>query len=413
MSGSQGLQRKFTELVNSNPNQVMSYDRQEIIDTLKARADSGGMVVINQDIYLRDPIGARFADIVFPAATWGEEDFMRANGERRLRLYQKFYDAPGNAKPDWWIIAELAKKMGYEGFDWQNANDVAEESSRFSRGSRKSFHMIKIAAHAEGKTLHEKLREFGTDGIQGPVFYNYDTKELVGTKRLHDTGLENNAEQMKRLGLENGPQGANMVSKKFSHFNSQTGKVNIQKHPWELFSDFWEWLSPKQDELWFSNGRINEVWQSGFDDVERRPYTSQRWPENWVEIHPDDAAQRGIESGDQVMMYSDRVVVYKDTMLGVDSGHFQFSELMKRGHIELDKAAVTAIAMVTPAIKKGMLYANMIDMRQPSNALSARLVDNISGNYNYKMGVSKIKKLGPSKYKSEFRSMSFAPRNIT
>ncbi|MCP4880930.1 MAG: arsenite oxidase large subunit, partial [Gammaproteobacteria bacterium] len=131
------------------------------------------------------------------------------------------------------------------------------------------------------------------------------------------------------------------------------------------------------------------------------------------EIHPDDAAQRGIESGDQVMMYSDRVVVYKDTMLGVDSGHFQFSELMKRGHIELDKAAVTAIAMVTPAIKKGMLYANMIDMRQPSNALSARLVDNISGNYNYKMGVSKIKKLGPSKYKSEFRSMSFAPRNIT
>ncbi len=413
MSGSQGLQRKFTELVNSNPNQVMSYDRQEIIDTLKARADSGGMVVINQDIYLRDPIGARFADIVFPAATWGEEDFMRANGERRLRLYQKFYDAPGNAKPDWWIIAELAKKMGYEGFDWQNANDVAEESSRFSRGSRKSFHMIKIAAHAEGKTLHEKLREFGTDGIQGPVFYNYDTKELVGTKRLHDTGLENNAEQMKRLGLENGPQGANMVSKKFSHFNSQTGKVNIQKHPWELFSDFWEWLSPKQDELWFSNGRINEVWQSGFDDVERRPYTSQRWPENWVEIHPDDAAQRGIESGDQVMMYSDRVVVYKDTMLGVDSDHFQFSELMKRGHIELDKAAVTAIAMVTPAIKKGMLYANMIDMRQPSNALSARLVDNISGNYNYKMGVSKIKKLGPSKYKSEFRSMSFAPRNIT
>ncbi|MCK5718281.1 MAG: molybdopterin-dependent oxidoreductase, partial [Thiomargarita sp.] len=48
------------------------------------------MVVINQDIYLRNPIGAQFSDIVFPAATWGEEDFMRANGERRLRLYQKF-----------------------------------------------------------------------------------------------------------------------------------------------------------------------------------------------------------------------------------------------------------------------------------------------------------------------------------
>lgn len=59
------------------------------------------MVVINQDIYLRDPVGARFADIVFPAAAWGEEDFVRANGERRLRLYQKFYDAPSNAKHEW------------------------------------------------------------------------------------------------------------------------------------------------------------------------------------------------------------------------------------------------------------------------------------------------------------------------
>ena len=67
---------------------------------------------------------------------------------------------------------------------------------------------------------------------------------------------------------------------------------------------------------------------------------------------------------------------------------------------------------MTPAIKKGVLYANMIDMRQPSNSLSARIVDNISGNYNYKMGVARIKKIGESQYKKEFRSFSFAPRNI-
>ena len=73
------------------------------------------MVVFNQDIYLVDPIGNRFADIIFPAATWGEDTFTRANGERRVRLYQKFYDAPGDAKPDWWIIAQLAKRMGFEG----------------------------------------------------------------------------------------------------------------------------------------------------------------------------------------------------------------------------------------------------------------------------------------------------------
>ncbi len=93
MSGSAGLREKFHQLTRANPHQVNSYDKQAIIETLKKRADSGGTVVINQDIYLRDPIGKEFADIIFPAATWGEENFMRANGERRLRLYQKFTDA--------------------------------------------------------------------------------------------------------------------------------------------------------------------------------------------------------------------------------------------------------------------------------------------------------------------------------
>ena len=139
---------------------------------------------------------------------------------------------------------------------------------------------------------------------------------------------------------------------------------------------------------------------------------AQRWPENWVEIHPQDAKKRGIESGDQVMMYSDRVAAFKDTLLGIDSNNFQFGELLKRGHIELSKAAVTAVAIVTPAVKPGVLYANMLDMRQPSNSLTARVVDNISGNYNFKMGVAKIKKIGESKYKHEFHSFSFAPRNI-
>ncbi|WP_260292638.1 arsenate reductase (azurin) large subunit [Sedimenticola hydrogenitrophicus] len=407
MCGSGGLNAKFEELVTNNPNQVRSFDKQEIIDTLKARADSGGTVVLNQEIYLRDPIGSRFADIVLPAATWGESDFIRANGERRLRLYSKFYDAPGDAKPDWWIMAELGKRMGFDGFDWKDANQVCEESSRYSRGNRKAYHMIKVAAHAEGKTLHEKLRELGTTGIQGPTFYNYKTGELLGTKRLHDTTVTED-----QMVAEGRTTGANMVNKKGTHFNSQTGKVNIQKHPWDLFSDYWEWMKPKEDELWHTNGRINEVWQSGFDDVDRRAYIAQRWPENWTEIHPDDAAARGIESGDQLLLFSDRVPNFRQTIKGVHGADFNFAELLKNGWIELNKAAVTAVAIVTPHVKKGTMYSYFINTSQPSNALQGRVPDQISGNYNYKMGVARVKKIGESKYKSEFRSMSFAPRNI-
>jgi arsenite oxidase large subunit len=49
---------------------------------------------------------------------------------------------------------------------------------------------------------------------------------------------------------------------------------------------------------------------------------------------------------------------------------------------------------------------------QPANALAGRVVDWISGNYNYKMGIAKVAKIGESPYKRSFRSMSFAPRDI-
>jgi hypothetical protein len=45
---------------------------------------------------------------------------------------------------------------------------------------------------------------------------------------------------LKKMGLADGTQAGNMMNKKMTHFNSQTGKVNINKHPWSLFSDFWE-----------------------------------------------------------------------------------------------------------------------------------------------------------------------------
>jgi len=401
MCSSFELAAKFHELTNGNPHQVRSINKEKIIETLKKRADSGGMVIINQDIYLVDPIGNQFADIIFPVATWGEENFMRANGERRLRLYQKFYDAPGESKPDWWIIAQLATRMGFSGYDWKNSNEVAEESARFSRGSRKDYNMLKMAAKNEGKTLHDKLREFGTNGIQGPVMMLEDGT-LVGTKRLHDTQL--------KLPVT-GPAGGNVIGKKATRFNSQTGRCNIEKAQWSWFSDYWEWMKPKDDELWCTSGRSNERWQSGFDD-RRRPYIVQRWPENWVEINTEDAKARGIESGDRVMIYSDRVPSLKETVLGVEGDDYKFSGQLRNGNVRFNEAAVTAVAMVTRAVKKGVLYMDFLHTSQPANALEGRVVDWMSGNYNYKMGVARIKKIGVSPYKNSFWSMSFAPRDI-
>lgn len=430
MGASQGQMATFNRLTRGNPHQVMSLAKEDIIETLKKRVDSGGMVVVDQDIYLRDPIGAKYADIVLPVATWGEDNFTRANGERRLRLYSKFYDPPGEAKPDWWIVAQWAKKMGFEGYDWKDSNDVIEEGARFSRGRQdNNYDALAWMAKKKGIKFQDLLRKFGTTGIQTPAVlvdedYVYDrpgaeytmpkamrdSKDLradgykvIGVARLHDSEWK----------LPESHFGARYVDpKNLVAFNTQSGKANWLKSPWDIFSDYFDYIKPKDDELWVTNGRVNEVWQSGFDDVERRPYITQRFPEQFLEIHPDDAKARGIESGDMVLASSDRVPVWKDSNMGTNALDTKFGNLMKQGHIKLTKASITAVAIVTPAVKKGVCFMYFLTPTQPSNSLVGSVPDPLTNQYRYKVGSGRVKKIGESPYKRDMRTMTFKRRDI-
>jgi len=430
MNGSQSQMDTFSRLTRRNPHQVMSLVKEEIIETLKKRVDSGGMVVVNQDIYLRDPIGAKYADIVFPVATWGEADFTRANGERRLRLYEKFCDAPGEAQPDWWIVAQWAKKMGFEGYDWKDSNDVITEGARFSRGRQdNNYDALAWMAKQKGVKFHDLLRKFGTTGIQTPTVlvdenYKYDRPgaeytmpkamkesaalrhgglKVIGIARLHDSEWDLPSEHF----------GARFIDpKNLVSFNTQSGKANWLKSPWDMYSDFHEYMSPKDDELRITNGRVNEIWQSGFDDVERRPYITQRFPEQFIELHPDDAKARGIESGDMVVAHSDRIPVWKDQQMGTNAGDTKFGVLLKNGHVKMTSASVSAVAIVTPALKKGVAFMYFLSPTQPANSLCARIVDPLTNQYRYKIGIGKVKRIGESPYKRDFHAMTFVRRDI-
>ncbi len=298
MVASKRLIDVFTRLTRGNPHQLESTDKDKAVAVFKRRIESGGMVVVDQDIYPVKPIGTEFADILLPAATWGEEDFSRANGERRIRLYSKFNDAPGEALPDWQIAARFAKKMGYSGFDWKDSNDVFEDAAFYNRGRRTSYVALVEYARAHGKRGHDLLRELGTTGIQAPV--RWEDGKLVGTKRLHDSTLKTGT----AYGL------TEINPRWLRKFKTKTGRANLLKAPWELFADYWEFMKPQGDELWVTSGRINEFWQSGFDDQMRRPYLQQRWPDNWLEMHPDDAKARGIENGDRVLVWADKVPIH-------------------------------------------------------------------------------------------------------
>src|SRR3990172_7886634 len=398
MAGSQELMDAFGRMTRQSPHQIASFDPKAAIETLKRRVDSGGMVVVDQDIYPVDPIGTSFADLILPAATWGEDDFTRCNGERRLRLYSRFYDPPGEARPDWWIIAGFAQKMGFEGFDWKDSNDVFEEAARHGRGGVLNYHPLTVKAKRDGKRAHDLLREYGTEGIQTPI--RMVDGKLVGTQRLPDPTI--------KLGPPEGPM---THPKWLSAFNPHTGKAVLLRSYWEDFQDFWEAVKPTGDELWVTNGRINEMWQSGYDDF-RRPYIMQRWPYEFIEIHPEDARARGIESGDFVAIENDNVLVQTGGYQGVDDNDLSFTALKRAGKIGSTTGSFTAVAIVTDAVRRGVVFANFLWPSAPANSVVPRVPDPFTNRYRFKLGKGRIAKTGESPYKRNFTAMSFAPRHI-
>ncbi|MBK6656887.1 MAG: molybdopterin-dependent oxidoreductase [Proteobacteria bacterium] len=75
-----------------------------------------------------ESVTAEAAHIVLPAAGWGEKDATVTNSERRISRQRAFVAAPGEARPDWWMVCEVAKRMGYgAAFDYQAPWQILRE----------------------------------------------------------------------------------------------------------------------------------------------------------------------------------------------------------------------------------------------------------------------------------------------
>ncbi|MBZ3695247.1 nitrate reductase [Phyllobacterium calauticae] len=104
--------------------------------------------VVVSDINARTDTTA-YAHVLLPAAGWGEKDGTVTNSERRISRQRPFLPPPGEAKPDWWIITEVAKRMGFAAaFAYQNPVQIFAEHAALSGVENKGSRDFDIAAHA-------------------------------------------------------------------------------------------------------------------------------------------------------------------------------------------------------------------------------------------------------------------------
>ncbi len=109
----------------------------------------------------------RFADVVFPAAAWSEDEGTFASSERRISLVRKVSEPPGMAKPNWWIFKEIAKRMGQE---WKS-----------NSGQELWDNEISVLAPQMTGIKYSRIQE---DGLQWPV----PSLDHCGTPTLHKDG---------------------------------------------------------------------------------------------------------------------------------------------------------------------------------------------------------------------------------
>jgi formate dehydrogenase alpha subunit len=78
-----------------------------------------------QDIFLSET--AKFAHVVLPAASFAEKDGTFTNTERRVQRVRKAVEPIGDSKTDWWIICQVAQRLGAKGFDYGHSSEIMEE----------------------------------------------------------------------------------------------------------------------------------------------------------------------------------------------------------------------------------------------------------------------------------------------
>ncbi len=223
-----------------------------------------------------------FAHVKLPAATWGEKSGTVTNSERRISRQRSFLQAPGEAKPDWWMVMEVAKRMGFaESFDYKDAADIFSEHaelSDFENNGTRDFNLGGL----------KKLSLEDYDSL-APVQWPVPDGEVAGRKRLFANG----------------------------GFFTSSGKG-------EIVAVLPEGLKSEVDAeypLWLNTGRIRDQWHT-MTRTSKCTVLNRHRSEPFVEVCAHDAEKFGLKDGELARLNSRfgecilRVRVIEDVLPG-------------------------------------------------------------------------------------------------
>ncbi|MBI1928350.1 molybdopterin-dependent oxidoreductase, partial [Candidatus Poribacteria bacterium] len=203
------------------------------------------LVVI--DIFLTET--AQLAHVVLPATAWAETDGVCTNTERRVQRVRAAVPPPGAAKSDWWIVCQIAKRLGFEGFAFESAKEVFNELCSVSP----------IYAGLDWDRIDKSE-------YQWPVPH----KDHPGTPRLHEGEFVN---------------GRGIFS------------VVHYRDPAETISDDFP--------VWLTTGRRLQSYHTR-TQTGRAQGIDYLLAEEALEVHPDDVKAWGLADGDWCKMTSRR-----------------------------------------------------------------------------------------------------------
>ncbi len=239
------------------------------------------LFVVSENVVSNDTVAAG-PHVLFPAQAWGEKSGTVTNSERRISRQRAFLDAPGEAKPDWWIMAEIGKRLGFAAaFDFVSVADVFRE--------------------------HAALSAFENDG--GRDF------DIGALKSLSDDAFDEMAPVQWPMRADAPPQPRFFADGGF-FANDRRARFIAPEIP-ALRTE----TTPARP-LRLNTGRIRDQWHT-MTRTGLSPRLGQHLPEPFVEVHPDDALKYGVTDGSFARVTTDygqctlRVVVSERQQRGM------------------------------------------------------------------------------------------------